>query len=132
MSTISNVYSEYRFIGDPERAGAYRASFKRYTEQTLLLSAFFYALTSAVFLGVFLVKYRVEFVLSLPLFAILFVWYLRIGMRKKSATQNPEKLYKERKFSLFVLVLATTVTFLFFYDLPWLDVLIDSKVTAQQ
>ncbi|MEM7098536.1 MAG: UbiA prenyltransferase family protein [Pseudomonadota bacterium] len=121
-------YSEYRFIGDPERAGAYRASFKRYSEETLLLSSFFYALTSAVFLGVFLVKYRIEFVLSLPLFAILFVWYLRIGMRAKSVTQTPEKLYKERRFGLFVIVLVLVVTVLFFYDLPWLNVLIDSRV----
>lgn len=123
-------YSEYRFIGDPIRAGAYRASFKSYTEEKLLLSAFFYAITSAVFLGVFLVKYRIEFVLSLPLFAILFVWYLRIGMRAKSVTQTPEKLYKERKFAAFVVFLSVAVTFLFFQDLPWLNVLIDSQVSA--
>lgn len=33
-------YSEYRRIGDPARAGAYRRSFRRYTEETLLLSSF--------------------------------------------------------------------------------------------
>ena len=73
-------YSEYRFINDPERAVLYRKSFQSYTEQTLLLSSFFYALLSSFFLAVFLIKYRIEFVLSFPAFALLFVWYLAIGM----------------------------------------------------
>ena len=37
-------YAEYRAIGDPVAAGRYRRSFRRYTETTLLLSSFFYAL----------------------------------------------------------------------------------------
>jgi len=74
-------YAEYRSIGDPERAGLYRRSFRSYSERTLLLSAFFYAINSAFFLAIFLIKYRIELMLSFPLFAILFVWYLAIGMR---------------------------------------------------
>ncbi|MGH8605692.1 MAG: UbiA family prenyltransferase, partial [Gammaproteobacteria bacterium] len=57
-------YAEYRFIGDPEQAGMYRLSFRHYTEEKLLLMSFFYALTAAFFLGIFLIKYRIEMVLS--------------------------------------------------------------------
>ena len=46
-------FAEYRFIGNPEQAGLYRRSFKFYTENSLLISMFFYALVSAFFLCTF-------------------------------------------------------------------------------
>ena len=118
-------YAEFRFIDDPERAGLYRKSFKTYTEETLLLSSFFYALSSAFFLGIFLIKYKVEFLLSFPLFALLFVWYLAIGRKPHSPTQNPEKLYTEKKFMLFIVFLTVTVATIFFVDIPWMHVLVE-------
>ena len=118
-------YAEYRYIGDPKLAGQYRRSFRLYTEEKLIVSAFFYALSSAFFLGIFLVKYRVEFLLSFPLFALLFAWYLAIGMRSHSPTQNPEKLYKESGFVAYLLFLVIVVGALFAIDIPWLHLLLD-------
>jgi len=118
-------YAEYRYIDDPARAGLYRKSFVHYTEEKLLLSAFFYALMSAVFLGVFLVKYRIEYLVALPLFAVLFVWYLYIGMQTNSVSQAPEKLYKQKKFVIFVAALGLVAVGLLFVDLPWLHVLLE-------
>jgi decaprenyl-phosphate phosphoribosyltransferase len=116
-------YSEYRFIDDPQRAANYRASFAYYNEERLLLSAFFYALCAAFFLGVFLIKYRIEFLLSLPLFAILFTWYLALGMRQASPTQTPEKLFREKPFVLYTIFLCIVIALLFTFDIPALDVL---------
>lgn len=116
-------YAEFRFIDDPARAGLYRRSFRFYTEEKLLLSSFFYALTSSLFLGIFLIKYRIEFILSFPLFALLFVWYLHIGMKPHSPTQNPEKLYKEKKFILFVVVLSISIALLLVIDIPAISLL---------
>ncbi len=82
-------------------AGRYRRSFARYTESSLLLSAFFYALCSSFLIAVFLIKYRVEFILTFPLFAILSGWYLSIGLKQDSAAQAPEKLYQEKAFLCF-------------------------------
>ncbi len=121
-------YSEYRYIGDAERAGLYRRSFKFYTEQTLLLSAFFYALSSAFFFGIFMIKYRVEFLLAVPGFALMFVWYLAIGMRSDSVAQRPEKLYMERGFLLYVAGLGLFVLALLFIDLPWMNILVEPYV----
>lgn len=121
-------YAEYRFIGDPALAGLYRRSFRSYTEQSLLVSAFFYALSAAFFLGIFLIKYRIEFILSMPLLALLFAWYLVIGMRAQSVAQSPERLYRERPFVLYVLALAALITVLFFVDMPWLNVLLEDHV----
>lgn len=121
-------YSEYRFMGDPERAGLYRESFKFYSESTLLLSAFYYALTSALFLGVFLIKYKIELLLSIPFLALLFVWYLKIGMQSDSAAQKPEQLYKERAFMLYVLGIGVLFTILLLSRFPVLDFLVETRV----
>lgn len=116
-------YSEFRFIDNAHQAGLYRRSFKFYTEQSLLLSSFFYAILSSFFLAVFLIKYRVEFVLSFPGFALLFVWYLEIGMRAESVAKDPEKIFREPRFVVFVLSLCLLVAILFFVDIPFLEIL---------
>lgn len=118
-------YSEFRRIGDPQTAGLYRRSFRFYTEETLLLSSFFYALLASFLLGVFLVKYRIEYLLSLPLFAMLFTWYLAIALRADSAAQAPEKLHRERRFMAFVGLLTGVVAVLTFVDLPFLASLME-------
>ena len=121
-------FSEYRFIGDPEQAGRYRASFGTYTEDSLLLSAVFYAIGSSFFLGVFLIKYRIEYLLVAPALTLLFVWYLALGLRKDSVTQRPEKLYREGRFMAFVAFLGLLFVVLTFVDMPWMAILVNDHV----
>ncbi len=116
-------YAEYRRIGNPAQAGLYRRSFRHYTEARLHLSALFYAVLASFFLGVFLVKYRIELLLSFPLFALLFTWYMAIGLRAESAASAPEKLYRETAFLAYVVFLAAVVAALCVFDLPFLHVL---------
>jgi 4-hydroxybenzoate polyprenyltransferase len=120
-------FAEYRSIGNPKVAGLYRRSFQYYSEKSLLLSSFFYALVSAFFLAVFLIKYRIEFLLTFPLFALLFTWYLAIGMQRESAAQAPERLFRERGFMVYVMFLAVVVVVLFYVDLPWLRILLEQS-----
>ena len=117
-------YAEYCHIADPEQAGRYRMSFVYYNEKSLLLSAFFYALMSAFLVGVFLIKYRIEYLFSIPFMAGLFVFYLFLAMEKNSVVQVPEKLYKEKRFMLYVLFLIVLTVFLSFYEAPWLEILL--------
>jgi 4-hydroxybenzoate polyprenyltransferase len=124
-------YAEYRYINDSEIAKKYRRSFASYTEENLLLSSFFYALTSAFFLGVFLIKYRVEFILVIPLLAFLFTWYLKIGMQANSVTQTPEKLYTEKAFVAYVFFTGLVVIALMFIELPQLDSLLQTNTITE-
>jgi 4-hydroxybenzoate polyprenyltransferase len=110
-------YSELRSIGKNE-AALYRRSFRYYTEETLLISSFFYAMCSAFFLGVFLVKHRVELLLSFPFLALLFTWYLWLGMWPESPAQHPEKLYQEKAFFVFCIFLAVLLMTLLVWDVP--------------
>ena len=113
-------FAEYRLIGDSEIAGQYRRSFKFYTENTLLVSMFFYAITCAFFMGIFLIKDRIELLLSFPFFALLFSWYLRIGLLKDSPVQGSEKLYTRKWFMLYLVLFTIMLCVLMFVDIPWL------------
>jgi len=118
-------FTELRGIEDRSQAGRYRRSFLHYTEETLLLSAFFYAICSSFFLGVFLIKYRIEFLLTFPLFSLMFAWYLAIGLKPNSAAQAPERLFTETRFMAFVAALCLTVGVLFYVDIPVLHILVE-------
>jgi decaprenyl-phosphate phosphoribosyltransferase len=59
-------FAEYRFISDRHVASAYRKSFARNNEDRLLTSIMFYASAAMLFLGVFVIRYRLELVLSFP------------------------------------------------------------------
>jgi hypothetical protein len=107
--------------GACDSLAGYRAPFRRYDDRKLLLAAFLYSQLAAFFLAVFLIKYRVEYILSLPFFAALFGAYLWVGLKESSAAQHPERLYRERMLLLFVALLVAVLAILTWADLPWLE-----------
>ena len=118
-------FAEYRMIGDPERAGLYRKSFKHYTENSLLVSTFFYAMTATFFIGIFMVKYRIEYLLAMPFVFGLFCFYLWISFKPDSAVQKPEKLYKEKKLIAYIVLLCVILFVLTFVNLDFLNFWMD-------
>ena len=97
-------FAEYRSIGDPARAAAYRASFRHCDENRLLISMFFYATAAALFLGVFIIRYHLELILSVPLIAGFFSNYMRVALKQDSSVQTPEKLYRERGLMIYLVI----------------------------
>lgn len=115
-------FAEYRMIGDPERAGLYRKSFKLYTESSLLVSAMCYALIATFLIGVFLIKYKIELLISIPFLIALFGKYIAISYKEDSAAQKPEKLYREKGLMLLTLIFIVALIVASFIQLPWLQV----------
>ncbi|MBP5384331.1 MAG: UbiA prenyltransferase family protein [Lachnospiraceae bacterium] len=118
-------FAEYRMIGDPETAGLYRKSFRHYTEQSLLISTFFYALTATFFIGIFMIKYRIEYLIAMPFVFGLFCFYLSIAFKPDSAAQKPEKLYREKKLLAYIVFLIIILAVLTFVDVPPLNYWVD-------
>ena len=121
-------YAEYRMIGDPALASAYRKSFKNYSEASLLISAFFYAMCSIFFIGVFLIKYRIELVLFVPSLIGLYCLYFWLSFKKDSAVQKPEKLYHERGLMLYCLLAMILFIILMLVDIPALKIFTNSEL----
>jgi decaprenyl-phosphate phosphoribosyltransferase len=116
-------FSEYRQIADHTIASSYRRSFKFYREESLLNSVVFYAAASMLFFGAFIMRYRMELILSFPLIAWLMAVYFGLSFRHESAVQNPEKLYREPALMIPFLLCSAALILLSFIDLPWLQAL---------
>lgn len=105
----------------------YRISFAGYSESSLTVSCFVYALFCSFFLAVFLVKYRIEYLLTVPLVIALFAQYLAISMQPGSSAQKPEKLYREHRLIVLIALLAAVFVLTTFINLPSLDVFVGQR-----
>jgi decaprenyl-phosphate phosphoribosyltransferase len=114
-------FSEFREIGDVQVAGGYRRSFRTYTEESLLVSVTFYAAAAMLFLGAFIIRYRIELVLVLPLIALLMSTYFALAFKQNSAVQNPEKLYREPVLMLEATLLSVLMVALLYINIPVLS-----------
>ena len=113
-------YAELRHIGDRAALAEYRQSFRHYTEERLLVSIMFYSSASALFGGIFIVRYKLELILFVPLLAGFLAYYFKISMQPDSAAQHPEHLHRERGFMLYLAVCLAAFVALMFVHIPWL------------
>lgn len=114
----SKRFAEYRAIGNKGVAAAYRHSFRYYDDERLLVSMFFYACGAALLLGVFIIRYHLELILSVPLIAGFFGYYLRVALKQDSAVQNPERLYRETGLMIYLAVCLLAFVGLMFVEIP--------------
>jgi 4-hydroxybenzoate polyprenyltransferase len=111
-------FAEYRSIGSSATAGAYRKSFQHYTQENLLVSMFFYATAAALFLGVFIIRYHLELILSVPLLAGFFAFYLHVALKKDSVAQAPERLHREYGLMGYLVLCVGVFVLLMFVQIP--------------
>ena len=121
-------FSEYREIGDPARATAYRRSFRYYTEQSLLVSVMFYASTGMLFFGAFIARYRLELILAFPFIAMVAAVYMMLSFEQNSPVQHPEDLYKRPEISIPCAICAIVLAVLTFVDLPRLHEVLSPSI----
>jgi 4-hydroxybenzoate polyprenyltransferase len=127
--------SEFREIVASHGRGLlerYRASFAGYSETSLTVSCFVYALCSSFFLAVFLTKYRIEYLLIVPVVIALFAKYLALSLEPESSAQKPEKLYRESGLIVLVALLAAIFVFTTFINIPALDAFIGQRYISFQ
>ena len=119
-------FSEYREIVASHGLDLlvrYRKSFAGYTEVSLFVSTFLYALLCVGLFSVFLIKYRVEYILSLPFLCILFSVYMALSLAKGSVAQAPEKIFSSKVLMMASIAFALSITILTFIDLPVVEYL---------
>jgi 4-hydroxybenzoate polyprenyltransferase len=114
-------YAEYRDIDNPSLAAAYRKSFSYYNLQRLLVSIVFYASAAMLFLGAFVMRYRLELIVAFPLVAFVMAVYLGLAFKPESAVVNPEKLYREPLLMVAVALCFVVMVLMMVIDIPALD-----------
>jgi 4-hydroxybenzoate polyprenyltransferase len=113
--------SEYREIAASagrEVLARYRRSFAFYDENRLLVSVFLYAILASFFIAIFLIKYRTEYILALPAFAMLFAVYLSVSLEPDSVAQRPEKLFRQKSLMAATGATVGMLVALTFIDIP--------------
>lgn len=110
-----------------ELLGLYRRSFRFYTERRLLVASLLYALFSIFFLAVFLIKYKIEYVLVFPALSFLFAEYFILALKENSVARKPEQLFKARRMMVLVGIVAGLFVLASVVDIPFLETL-----TSQQ
>ncbi|WP_370673976.1 UbiA family prenyltransferase [Pleomorphomonas sp. PLEO] len=113
--------SEYREIVAAygvDLLARYRASFSSYSEVSLTSSCITYSLCSVVFLSVFIVKYRIEYILAMPFVVALFTVYFSMSTLAGSSAQKPETLFRETRLIMIVVALVAVFTLASFVDMP--------------
>ena len=93
----SKRFAEYRSIAEKSAAGNYRKSFRYYDEHKLLVSMFFYATAAALFLGVFIIRFKLELILSIPLVAGAFSYYLQVTLKPESAAASAGTIVSRKR-----------------------------------
>lgn len=96
----------------------YRASFARYSEISLISSCITYSLCSVLFLSVFIVKYRIEYILAMPFVVSLFTVYFSMSTLAGSSAQKPEMLFRETRLIIIVVALVAVFAVASFVDMP--------------
>jgi 4-hydroxybenzoate polyprenyltransferase len=99
----------------------YRPSFAAYSEKSLTISCLVYALYSSFFLAVFLIKYRIEYLLIVPVVIAIFGHYLAISMEPRSSAQKPEKLFREKGLMFLIVMLVCVFVLTTLINIPVLD-----------
>lgn len=124
---------EYRYLKSRNQLteiGLYRRSFRFYTEESLAVSSFLYALVSLFFVSMFLTKYRHEFLFIIPSIIGLFSYYYYLALRHNSLVQMPEKVHRDTRLMLIVLIILLQVVFFSFVDIPLARVLVESRIMS--
>ena len=114
-------YAEYRHLKEDDSLRKYRASLAFFTPELLLTSVVFYASSAMLFFGAFLMRYRVELVLSFPFIAVVMAIYFVLACKRDSPAEHPEKLYREGKLMLAVVSCSVVMILCMFVDMPWFN-----------
>ncbi len=116
-------YSEFRLINDPAVSGAYRKSFRTYTEEKLLLAMITYAGLFCFCAGVAIAAYpRLNnLLLVFPALLLAILAYFRHAMSEVGARLEPEQLLQNRWIIVAGSVTVALAAWLLTTDAPLLE-----------
>ena len=126
----SKRLAEYRDIAASDGTHVlhlYRRSFRTYTENKLSVANLVYALLCAFFVAIFLIKYRIEYVLLFPCIVGLFATYYALSLTPGSVARKPEQLFKARPVMLTAAITAAVFVLTTLVDMPLLEELTSQR-----
>ena len=113
-------YAEHLRLKDDGSLSQYRKSLHFFTPELLLYCVVYYGSAAMLFFGAFLMRYRLELVLSFPLISLVMAIYFSLAFKRDGAAENPEKLYREPRLMLAIGSCVLVMLLCFLINMPWL------------
>jgi 4-hydroxybenzoate polyprenyltransferase len=113
-------FAEFRFIG-AAKARAYRASFRSYSEEGLLITMIVYVSLTTFLYGVLALEYKPSLLLGLPLVLVFVAWFFHLSFEPDSIVKEPERLVRKPAFLIYCLVSLVCFVALSAVDLPVIE-----------
>jgi decaprenyl-phosphate phosphoribosyltransferase len=115
-------YSEYCYLVKHIKPEKYRLSFKHYNKKNLFELSILYSLSSLLFFTIFVIKYKIELIIIIPIGILLYLRVFKISTTKNSLIMRVEKIYRDKIF-LYIALLAVTCAFILLrLDLNYLEI----------
>lgn len=111
-------YAEFRHIKESGQAANYRRSFGYYNEERLQENIYFYGALFGMLSGFFMARYHVEMVLATPLVSLAMAYYIHLGFKPNSPVQHPERLFRQKKLMVLVLLAFLACVVLLYVRIP--------------
>lgn len=100
-------HAELRLLGN--EAVRYRKSFANWNQEKLLVTSLVGGLIGCLFLGIYLIIWRVELLITFPAVIAIFAQYLWLSLGDPETAIAPEKLYRKRDLILLVFIFLTSL-----------------------
>ncbi len=109
-------FGELRFLQNTGEAALYRRSLQFYSEKKLLLIMIGAASVCMYLFGVLTVRHQINLVFAMPFVVIFVVWFFNLAYEDDSIVKDPERLFENKAFLLFVVLLAALMLWLWQYQ----------------
>lgn len=106
----------------------YRTVYNFYNFQNLNCLSFLYGSTSLSILSIFIIKYRIEYILLLPILVLIFTFYHFYSTNHSEKMQNEKNLIKFTSLIILILFLFLSFLFLSFFQIDSLKILLDKNL----
>jgi 4-hydroxybenzoate polyprenyltransferase len=100
----------------------YRKSFKHYSKNILEFLSWCYGLLSFFFISIFIIKYRIELIIIIPILVIIYSYYYLLSYKKNSLTMILEKIYLDKKLFILFFILLLLIFIAFLIDIEFLQI----------
>ena len=123
--------SEFKHMSNLDQINSlkiYRGSFNFWNADNLMLfimgslSVFFFCFCA------FLLRYKVEYLLLLPLLILQILWYFDISNKNLILGQKPEYIYRKKLFLSFCLLFVMAFSFLTYSDIEVIHKILNLKI----
>ncbi len=120
LMTVKRLAELNRLREKKVNVGKYRKSLARYSNSLLITLSIFFSNMSSFFIAIFLIKHRIELLLSIPFLVLFFVFHLEAGLKSSRLSMETEKIFKNPKLNIVMVLLIVITLISLFIEIDFL------------